>query len=274
VKRGYRVVSVECDPDHVSFLRRRFNREIETGTVTIVDHAISLNGGDVVLYRNKTYSDWGTIDVGFAERNRSLGTEIEQTTVNSITAQDMFAAHGVPYYLKVDIEGSDIVVLRALADFEERPKYLSFEAEGTSFNKLRAEFEILQSLGYFEFKLSKQNLVPFQKVPRNSVHGKGIDYTFEHGSTGLFGEDLDMPWFNDHFGINYYKAVFVQYDLERALRSGLLQGDYDQFLSKYEHTPVWYDTHARHSSIRVTDADKRSTMGLLAALPRLFGRNP
>jgi hypothetical protein len=38
----------------------------------------------------------------------------------------------MPYYLKIDIEGADLLCLKALEKFEEKPKYISIEAGVTA----------------------------------------------------------------------------------------------------------------------------------------------
>ena len=44
-----------------------------------------------------------------------------------------------------------------------------------------------------------------------------IDHAFEKGSSGAFGEDLEGVWLSEKDAVAFYKAIFVQYDLERAL---------------------------------------------------------
>ena len=47
-------------------------------------------------------------------------------TVPGITTQELFDRFGIPYYLKIDIEGADSVCVEALST-ETKPDYLSFE---------------------------------------------------------------------------------------------------------------------------------------------------
>jgi FkbM family methyltransferase len=251
LRLGFRVVCVECDPAHVLFLKERFQSEIQNGSLTLIDRAISLNSGQVTYYQNKEVSVWGTTEKSFAERNASFGTTIEELSVETVDPKQLFQHHGIPFYLKIDIEGADTIVLQALAAFQQKPPYLSVEAEGRSFEKLTDEFRLLKSLGYNEFKLSPQHYVHLQHVPARPRHGKPVDHVFLRDSSGAFGEDLEGSWLTQTDAIRYYKSIFVQYDLERALRTGLLQGSYKDFLTTYGYEPVWYDTHARHSSYKV-----------------------
>jgi hypothetical protein len=177
-----------------------------------------------------------------------LGTEIVETTVDAITPDALFREHGMPYYLKIDIEGRDMLVVNAIAQFAVRPPYLSVETEAASFEKVRAEFAALRRLGYNSFKLSAQHNVHRQQIPPRSPHGRVIEWVFQEGSSGPFGEDLGGAWMSEPDALAAYKPIQVIYDVERAVRSGLLQGSFNEFLARFGYESGWYDTHARHES--------------------------
>jgi hypothetical protein len=195
--------------EHIAFLRNRFAREIENGRVTLIDRAIAPEPGPVIFCRNKNVSVWGTAERSWADWKRAPGTEIVETTVDGITPDARFRQHGVPYYLKIDIEGQDMLVVNVLAQFAVKPPYLSLEMETASFEKVGAEFAALHRLGYNSFKLSPQHHVHLQRIPPRSAHGKVIDWVFEEGSTGLFGEDLDGPWMSESDALAAYKPAQV-----------------------------------------------------------------
>jgi FkbM family methyltransferase len=251
LRRGFRVVSVECDPGNVALLRSRFEREIGEGRLTLIDRAVAPASGQVKFFKNKNVSIWGTTEPSFAERFQTLGTEIEEIVVEAINADDLFCSYGIPFYLKIDIEGSDLLVVDALQHFESRPAYLSLESDSVCFEKLRQEFAALRGLGYNKFKLSPQHLVSRQKIPALSPHGQFIEHTFDPASSGLFGEDLDGEWIDEREALLRYGPIFVLYHLNLAIRSNLLCGSLGEFLKAYGYEEYfgWYDTHARHSCI-------------------------
>lgn len=252
LKLGFNVICVECDPVHLVHLRQKFQREIDEDRLQLVDHAIADRSGPITFYRNLDASVWGTVDPEWAQRNVRLGTRLEEVLVDAITPTELFDRYGIPHYLKVDIEGADSAVLHALSAFTARPPYLSFESEAVSFEKLLNEFQLLDALGYDKFKVSPQHDVQEQRSelfdPVNSS-----EHLFLEGSSGAFGEFLKGAWLTQSDAIAYYKAIFVQYQLEYALQSGLLQGSYQAFLAKYDHQSVWFDTHARHSEMSKLD---------------------
>ena len=248
--RGFRVVAVECDPAHLDHLRRRFRDEIGTGRMTLIDRAIGPASGPMTFYRNRNISVWGTAMRSWADRNISEGTEIEETVVEAIEPTTIFRRYGVPFYLKIDVEGMDLLALRSLGECAARPAYVSIESDATSFEALRTEFETFRGLGYLSFKLSPQHLVQRMKVPPGSPHGTDLDYTFEPHASGSFGEDLPGPWLTEDVAIAEYKAVFVLHHLYDAVKTGVLRGKLRDFNLKYGHNAGgWYDTHARHVSL-------------------------
>src|SRR4051812_45571450 len=65
---------------------------------------------------------------GFVERNANLsGTHYRTVDVPAIRFEDVIAKVGIPRYLKVDIERLDMLCIRALRVFDERPAFVSLE---------------------------------------------------------------------------------------------------------------------------------------------------
>src|SRR5438105_4006448 len=63
LKKGYRVVAIEADPDLAAMCRKRFQSHIEDGSLHIIEGAIvakdDLRKGTVKFYKNQR-SIWGT----------------------------------------------------------------------------------------------------------------------------------------------------------------------------------------------------------------------
>ena len=68
-----------------------------------------------------------TIDEARAERASSLGHKSESIVLQRLDVADVFRSHGVPYFLKVDVEGVDQLVLEGLKLQADRPQYISVE---------------------------------------------------------------------------------------------------------------------------------------------------
>ena len=72
--------------------------------------------------------------------------------VKCVPFSEILETHGIPYYLKIDIEGNDHFCLEELTK-ESIPKYLSIEMSERS----EADIRILAELGYDQFKCIRQN---------------------------------------------------------------------------------------------------------------------
>ena len=215
LKKGFRVVAFEADPENAEFCRRRFEKEIDEGQLTIVEGAITDNysgnrrNGTVRFYRNEDHSLWGSTSEDWAVRNKVMGTKNEIITVKAIDFTTETTKYGVPHYLKADIVGSEMLCLRALLNFENKPDYLSIRSEKLVFRKLEAEFQIMRKLGYVHFKAIKQefeNVIPTLPSANGPRH-----YHFEEGASGPFGEETDGKWKTADEVMREYRRIFIKY---------------------------------------------------------------
>jgi len=71
--KGFRVVSVEADPDLVRECRARFARELSGQRLRIIEGAIAERGPKVSFYKDDN-SVWGTVHQDWAKRNEKLGS--------------------------------------------------------------------------------------------------------------------------------------------------------------------------------------------------------
>jgi FkbM family methyltransferase len=260
LKKGFHVIAFEADPNLVAACKIRFAKELQNGKLVIVEGAIvdfseeNNQPKTVNFFRNNDVSVWGTVSSDWAFRNESLGTSNVIIEVPAVNFSNYLKQYGIPYYLKIDIEGMDAICLNALQDFEEKPDYISIESEKVSFNKLQEEFDLFAKLGYSKFQAVDQSIVTKQREPKNSKEGQFVGYTFEKGSSGLFGSDLPNKWKTQNQILTVYKRIFIGYKI---------LGDYSQLrnykigilllkvIDKLAPKPIpgWYDTHAKHGSV-------------------------
>lgn len=254
LKKGFRVVAFEADPENAEFCRQRFAAEIADGRLAIVEGAITEefgydgDAGSVRFYRNEDHSLWGSTSEDWAVRNIVMGTKNEIISVKAVDLAAEIEKYGVPFYLKADIVGSEMICLRALAKFANRPDYVSIRSEKVIFRRIEAEFELFEQLGYDRFKAIKQDFANINPELQSDA-GKVI-YTFEEGASGPFGEETGGEWKQADAVLRDYRRIFVKY---------WLFGDYSyliqtkrgrSFIQKLERLtrrsiPGWYDTHAK-----------------------------
>ena len=164
LERGYRVVGIDADPRMISHCTERFAKEVASGKLKLLPVGIADRAGVLPFYCSE-HDDWNSLDPSLATRN---GTPAKVIEVECVSFRQILEAHGVPYYLKVDIEGSDIYCIQALSR-SDLPKYVSCEMSTTDC------LCHLRALGYSRFKLVNQR-------------------THFMLSSGPFGEETLGPW--------------------------------------------------------------------------------
>lgn len=259
LKRGFHVVGFEANPHNAKFCRERFKSAIDSGQLVIVEGAIAdravakENNGKVRFFLNQNSSLWGSTSVEWAERSEMLGTVNQAIEVDAVDFVECLNKFGIPRYLKADIVGHEIMCLKALLEFENKPDYISIRSEKVIFDKLRQEFDLFNKLGYDRFKVIQQSRLNWQ-TNYKSADDAEIVYNFEEGASGPFAEETEGDWEYLHATLQRYKRIFFLYrlfgDYSFLNRSSIGR----KLISNLERIvrrplPGWYDTHAKHSSV-------------------------
>ena len=266
--KGFRVIAFEADPEHVNICKIKFKEHIESGQLLIVEGAIvdfnTIEEGQdkVTFYKDDNVSVWGTVCKEWVERNEKYGSSAHAIEVGVIDFSDILKRHGIPYYMKVDIEGCDRVCLHALEDFEERPDYISIESDRSGFADMREEIQQFVRLGYGHFQAIEQSqLSAVQLPPKPAREGNYVSHEFKRGSSGLFGAELEAAWETEAQVLVHYRLIALAYfllDTNNGLigrwkfkGASRLQSIPRYILSRLlkAEVPGWYDTHAKHSSV-------------------------
>jgi FkbM family methyltransferase len=243
LKKGFHVVAIEAAPELNIHLQNNFKKEIEGGQLTLLNCAISDVGGQIDFFVNEKLSIWGTANAKWAERNLKMGAPSRKIKVKAEQLENILGRYGMPYYMKIDIEGSDMLCLYALRKFPRRPDYLSIESEKISWKNLLNEFHVLKELGYKKFKVVNQGRVSSQIEPYPCFEGTYASHSFKSGSSGLFGKDLPGKWLTMNQAINRYRLIFVLYKFVGNTRTGQKIVSMIPFIRRFL-IPHWYDTHA------------------------------
>jgi FkbM family methyltransferase len=237
LKKGFTVIAVEANPVLCAELKARFSDEIASGRFVLVEKAISEWDGEVEFFMNLKVSIWGTIRPNWAARNAAIGAESKKVLVPSIKFSSLIEEFGVPYYLKIDIEGADLLCLEGLLQFNARPAFVSIEIEHRSL--LRAEMNLLCKLGYTKFQIVEQGLIHQQAPPYPAREGVYVDYQFSEGASGVFGRELQAVWMTRRtFMAQYYRLLVRNRLLGLLKRIPVV----NRLASRYLIS--WYDIHA------------------------------
>lgn len=254
LKKGYEVVAFEANPDLAAQCRMRFSTAFASGALQIVEGAIGPPGRETIaFYQNLDKSDWGTIDEDWVLRNAHIGTRSKLVEVARVDFLAALVRFGIPYYLKIDIEGADRLVLEALAEHDARPEYISMEAEVGDLARFEDDLAMLGRLGYTRYKLVQQADIPGTTTETLTRSNEKLVHVFEAHASGPFGSDLRGPWYNE---------TKIRDEFERCRRLALrfgerapirrlpkvfaktLKGLYRFATGHKGPLPGWYDLHA------------------------------
>ncbi len=239
--QGFRVVAVEANPALVELANQRFANAIASHRLTIVGAAVAEEASTVELAVFDEHTVWSSMDRKFIARNLAMGQRYHTVEVPAVRFADLLAEHGVPRYLKIDIEGFDMVCVRALHEVAERPDHLSIESAVTSprsgvvVEALFDELAELWTLGYRAFKFVDQTRI-----------------STAAGSSGPFGNESSGRWARIGPTLAHAVSLRLQYEVSAH---GTHWGEslpgraYSKFRNDVLHRPLgWYDLHAKLGS--------------------------
>ena len=242
LRKGFRVVAIEAHPVLAEKLRQRFGSHLSDGSLVVIEAAIAETTGEISFFVNESSSVWGTIRPEWAERNAARSAPSKLIKVRAIRFVELLEKYGAPYYLKIDIEGADLLCLEGLLQKPDRPEFVSIESEQKSWRALLHEFEVLRRAGYSRFKIVDQTRIDRQKIPRLAAEGRFVEYSFQPRSTGLFGKELPGKWLTAREAIRRYRFIFLRYRLFGD--NGVLRFLLRIPALRDAFNPPWYDTHA------------------------------
>jgi len=216
--KGYKVLAVEANPILAKQNAEKFKEAINGNQLIILNAGVAEKKGVLPFYVNHRLTEWSSFDKATGTRNNTAFHVID---VPCVTTRSLFEQYGVPYYLKVDIEGFDHYCLHDIVP-GFKPKYVSCEAVYLEW------MEILVQKGYTKFKLlnqandfkpinieqEKKAWFPKYEIVKNGIKlrvQKFISFKHMYGSSGPFGEDTTGDWLSADEMRELYKA-FYQYE--------------------------------------------------------------
>ncbi len=245
LRKGFRVVAVEADPQLADAARKRFARPLVEKRLVIVNRAVASKSGRAILHRVEN-SIWSTLEQDRVELAARKGSPHSDVEVEATTSAELLREFGVPYYLKIDIEGLDTTALRGLSELEDRPPFVSIESERRDLRSVREELRIFLALGYDEFKVIPQHCVQYQREPQPVREGIVAGPPLAE-SSGLFGNDLTGRWLSAIEAVDAYRRPLLNHYLtwsDALVKSRWIRAA----LKRSGFRAGWYDTHAKLGS--------------------------
>ncbi len=128
IKKGFRVVGVEANPRLADVARAKFAAEIAEERVAVENVGIS-NVEDVLdFYINEEEARSGAHSRNILEHGKIICYTTVEVPCKRL--DHFIGEYGMPYYLKIDVEGLDATVVRELTRWVIRPLYVSLEDGG------------------------------------------------------------------------------------------------------------------------------------------------
>jgi FkbM family methyltransferase len=209
LRKGYRVVAFEANPDLAALCRDRFRADIAAGRLHIIEGAIApaSSGRDVTFYVNNKVSVWGTINQDWMERNDAIDAESREIHVARVDADEALMEFGIPFFMKIDTEGADNLLLDALSRCAGRPNSISMEANTTTIAAIEKEIETLGRLGYRKFQAVQQATIPGSRLRAKTLSGEAFEHIFSEDASGCFGDDLPRAWMPEAEILASYRSI-------------------------------------------------------------------
>lgn len=241
LSKGYKVIAVEANPSLVRRARARFQTEISSGQMVIEPFGICSRSGTIPFWINEERDVFSSFDHARAGRG---GAPCHSVNVDCVTFDSLLKKHGVPYYLKLDVEGAESHCLASLRSLGI-PEYISVEAESLECLLL------LWQLGYRQFKIVDQmrhnsrfpdftNDSLFTRLAKrmcayaDRFKNRTFAVPFPRGCSGPFGEDITGSW----------------HTIEETAYNWLhLHFGHDNRGSLSPHS--WYDFHAKATRVSI-----------------------
>jgi FkbM family methyltransferase len=183
--KGFKVVAVEANPLLFQALRDRMAEPIAAGQLVLYNIGIWTEAREATFYLNEDNDHWSSFDPAYGTRE---GTRYRTLPIRCVPIQELLLRHGVPHYLKIDIEGADRLVLGQLRGEKLLPRYISVEEYGVQ------AFRDLHALGYRWFKAVPQLDKRWAAPPNPPREGRFVERQFGGQDSGLFGAELPDAW--------------------------------------------------------------------------------
>jgi FkbM family methyltransferase len=198
LRKGFRVVGVEANPELYARGADKYKYYIDSGKLQLLNVGIAETQGTSTFYVNDDNDEWSSFDRELGTRD---GSRFHEVAVPTLPADVLFASYGVPYYVKIDIEGYDRFVVQSVGRLAQKPQYLSVEDSGIQ-TLMDLYCVGARSFQYLD-QIEKWRIV----LPNPPLEGSYCEWTFGAMTSGPFGRELPGEWLGVHEAAHQYTTV-------------------------------------------------------------------
>jgi FkbM family methyltransferase len=189
------VIAVEANPALCALMETRFSRELASGRLYIENCVLTTNSEtEVCFYVHKQIHFVSQ----FPRPTDAYIGSFHQIMLPSLSPASIIDKYGKPFYIKIDIEHYDQVVLGNLFTNKIYPEFISAESHNIDIFAM-----LVASARYNAFKLVDGRSVceKYKDFSFASNDGNSDFYSFPYHSAGPFGNDVFGNWMpaNDFF---------------------------------------------------------------------------
>jgi len=183
-----KVVAVEANPGLCQIIKNKFDKEIFKKNLVVENLVITdeINNLDDSFYIHKYHDLLGQYP--------KPKEKIDNFNIINIKSKDIISLikfHGEPYYIKIDLENHDNIILRKILSSKIKFSYLSVEVNN------KETISILTEVGNFNaYKIVNGKKISkyYGKSKVEDKYNKKIKYSFLKNSAGPFGNDIKGFW--------------------------------------------------------------------------------
>lgn len=193
LKKGCRVVAIDANPQLCADARIRFRDVISAGLLEVLNVGLSDQEGVAEFFINthehaiSTFAPRKFADMDWVKQDW-VKVDVPTTRLSNIVRE-----YGNPWFIKIDVEFYDTIVLLDLFRQNIVPPLISVEVQ-----ELKS-FYALVCMGYAQFRVVPGDTIHLKYGDQNikRYDGNLVRHSFERSSSGPFDDDLPGPWMSD-----------------------------------------------------------------------------
>lgn len=191
LKKGFDVIGIDAHAGLCHQCNERFRDEIAEGRMRVLNVGVGDHEGTMDFFHNDTEDAVSTFypqsweGLGWSPARDWRAARVHVRKLSSIIRE-----YGEPYFVKIDVEFVDHIVLLDLLTAGILPEHVSAEAQ------LIDVYHALVRMGYDSFKIVRGMQIPteFADCEVRSLDGKLVQHRFSPKSSGPFADDLPGQW--------------------------------------------------------------------------------